>query len=160
MWPAVSIIGGMRKTIVLVPIAGIVAAAIVVALAPHPAFAQLPRMGPPLATTVVISKPAPGQIYGNRQVITMGVEGKTYKFVLKDAWANDPSGKIHWDDIWQQVRQYTPNMMVTGMNSDTFEKIKPGDTMTINGLYAPLNRNFEVIGTESGSGPYAPAQHY
>lgn len=124
------------------------------------AHAQLVPMGIPIPTTVIVTKPAPGQIFGDAQTITMGVGAKTYKFGLKDAYVDDPRGKVRWPDIWQLVRQHRPNFNVTGVGEDTFEKMQPGQTMTVHGVFAPLNSNFEVIGTEEGAGRFAPAQHY
>ena len=129
------------------------------AIAPR-AHAQLRPMGLPLSTTLIITKPAPGQIYGNQQTVTMGVSGKTYKFVLKDAYVDDPRGIVHWPDVWQLVNQYNPNFMVAGLGEDTFEKMQPGQTMTVRGMFTGLNRNFEVMNTEEGGGSFAPAQHY
>jgi hypothetical protein len=122
--------------------------------------AQMAPMGIPIPTTLVITKPAPGQIFGDQQTVTMGVGAKTYKFGLKDAYVDDPRGKVRWPDIWELVRQYRPNFNVTGLGEDTFEKMRPGETLTVRGVFAPLNQNFEVIGTEEGAGPFAPAQHY
>jgi len=124
------------------------------------ADAQMRPMMIPLTTTMVITKPAPGQIFGNKQVVTMGVGGKTYKFVLNDAYVDDPRGVIHWPDIWQLVRQYTPNFNVTGLGEDTFAKMQPGETLTVRGMFSPNNQSYEVMGTEPGGGPFAPAQHY
>jgi hypothetical protein len=125
-----------------------------------PANAQMRPMMIPLTTTLVITKPAPGTIFGNKQVVTMGVNGKTYKFVLNDAYVDDPRGKIHWPDIWQLVRQYKPNFNVTGIGEDTFAKMKPGDTLTVRGMFSGNNQTYEVMGTEPGGGAFAPAQHY
>jgi hypothetical protein len=124
------------------------------------ADAQLRPMGIPLTTTMVITKPAPGTIYGDKQVVTMGVSGKTYKFLLNDAYVDDPRGIIHWPDIWQLVRQYKPNFNVTGLGEDTFAKMQPGETLTVRGMFAANNQSFEVMGTEPGGGRFAPAQHY
>ena len=124
------------------------------------ADAQMRPMMIPLATTLVISKPASGDIYGDKQVVTMGVSGKTYKFVLKDAYVDDPTGKVHWPDIWQLVRQYKPNFNVTGLGEDTFAKIQPGQTLTVRGMFSGNNQTLEVIGTEPGEGRFGPAQHY
>lgn len=123
------------------------------------AGAQMVPMGIPLTTTIVVTKPAPGQLYGDRQTVTMGVNGKIYKFVLKDGFIDDPTGKVHWPDVWQQVSMHTPNFMVTGLGEDTFEKIEPGQTLTVRGMYAPLNRNFEVTGTDFGA-PFEAPKHY
>ncbi|MGB0061713.1 hypothetical protein [Candidatus Binatus sp.] len=124
------------------------------------ADAQMRPMMIPLTTTMVITKPAPGEIFGNKQVVTMGVGGKTYKFVLNDAYVDDPRGVIHWPDIWQLVRQYTPNFNVTGIGEDTFAKMQPGETLTVRGMFSGNNQTYEVMGTEPGGGPFAPAQHY
>ena len=124
------------------------------------ADAQLRGMMIPLTTTVVITKPAPGEIYGNKQVVTMGVGPKTYKFLLNDAYVDDPRGIIHWPDIWQLVRQYKPNFNVTGLGEDTFAKMQPGQTLTVRGMFSPNNQTYEVMGTEPGGGTFAPAQHY
>lgn len=124
------------------------------------ADAQLRPMMIPLTTTMVISKPAPGQIYGDKQVVTMGVSGKTYKFVLNDAYVDDPTGKVHWPDIWQLVRQYRPNFNVTGVGEETFENIKPGQTLTVRGMFSPNNQTLEVMGTEPGGGRFGPAEHF
>ncbi|MFZ2063087.1 MAG: hypothetical protein WAU82_18920 [Candidatus Binatus sp.] len=124
------------------------------------ADAQMHPMMIPLTTTLVITKPAPGEIFGNKQVVTMGVGPKTYKFVLNDAYVDDPRGIIHWPDIWEQVRQYRPNFNVTGLGEDTFAKMQPGETLTVRGMYSPNNQTYEVMGTEPGGGTFAPAQHY
>ena len=124
------------------------------------ARAQFGAMGPPLPTTVVITKPAPGQVYGNAQVVTFGVKNKTYKFILRDAYVDDPQQRVRWPDIWQQVQQYRPNFQTQGLDADTFEKLEPGQTITVRGMYAPLNQTFEVTGSEAGAGPFQPATHY
>jgi hypothetical protein len=122
--------------------------------------AQLRPMMIPLTTTLVITKPAPGEIFGNKQVVTMGVSGKTYKFLLNDAYVDDPRGIIHWPDVWELVRQYRPNFNVTGLGEDTFANMKPGETLTVRGMFSGNNQTYEVMGTEPGGGNFAPAQHY
>ena len=124
------------------------------------ANAQLRPMMIPLTTTMVITKPAPGEIYGNKQVVTMGVGTKTYKFLLNDAYVDDPRGIIHWPDVWELVRQYKPNFKVTGMGEDTFAKMQPGETLTVRGMFSGNNQTYEVMGTEPGGGRFAPGQHY
>jgi hypothetical protein len=124
------------------------------------ADAQLHPMMIPLTTTMVITKPAPGEIFGNKQMVTMGVGPKTYKFVLNDAYVDDPRGVVHWPDIWELVRQYRPNFNVTGLGEDTFAKMQPGETLTVRGMFSPNNQTYEVMGTEPGGGSFAPAQHY
>jgi len=122
--------------------------------------AQMRPMMIPLTTTLVITKPAPGTIFGNQQVVTMGVDGKTYKFVLNDAYVDDPRGIIHWPDIWELVRQYKPNFNVTGIGEDTFAKMQPGETLTVRGMFSGNNQTYEVMGTQPGGGNFAPAEHY
>lgn len=148
----------MKKTISTLAIFAIALPAI--AASATRADAQMRPMMIPLTTTMVITKPAPGEIFGNKQVVTMGVGGKTYKFVLNDAYVDDPRGIIHWPDIWQLVRQYTPNFNVTGLGEDTFAKMQPGETLTVRGMFSGNNQTYEVMGTEPGGGPFAPAQHY
>jgi|SRR5215469_5429008 len=128
-------------------------------LAPN-ACAQFGGMGPPIPTTVVVTKPAPGKIYGDAQIVTFGVKNKTYKFILKDAYVDDPRQAKHWPDIWQQVRQYRPNFQTQGLDADTFAKIEPGETMTVHGMYAPLTLTFEVTGSEVGPGIWEAPAHY
>jgi hypothetical protein len=124
--------------------------------APRVAHAQsLPAMGPPIPTTIVVTKPAPGEIYGGQTVVTMGVGDKAYKFILKDGSTN--SLRTRWPDIWQYVMQFNPNFVVQGGDAEKFAKIQPGQTVTIEGMFAPLDRTFEVINfDESGGGE----QHY
>lgn len=106
----------------------------------------LPSMGPPIPTTIVVTKPEPDQIYGTKTVVTMGVNGKNYKFILKDAFTNHP--KIRWPDIWQYVNQFNPNFVVQGKDAETFATIKPGQTLNVFGMFAPLDRTFEVMSAE------------
>jgi hypothetical protein len=126
----------------------------------RPADAQLRGMMIPLTTTVVITKPAPDTIYGDKPVVTMGVNSKIYKFVLNDAYVDDPRGIVHWPDVWELVRQYKPNFNVTGVGEDTFAQMKPGETMTVRGMFSPNNQTYEVVGTQAGGGNFAPGQHY
>ena len=114
----------------------------------------------PLTTTLVITKPAPGEIFGNKQVVTMGVGTKEYKFLLNDAYVDSPNPRIQWPDIWQQVRQSRPNFVVQGKGEDTFEKIKPGEQVTIKAMYAPLNRTLEVMNVQPGKGAFEPEKKY
>src|SRR5579863_1863412 len=78
------------------------------------ARAELNPNGLPVPTTVVVTKPAPGQTFGNGDVVSFGVDGKTYKFTLKDGWVDDPRHLVIWSDVWQLVRQYKPNFNVAG----------------------------------------------
>lgn len=122
--------------------------------------AQMAPMGLPIPTTIVITKPAPDQIYGDKPIVTVGIGTKTYKFVLKDAYVDTMRPRIKWPDIWQQVRQYRPNFKVVGVDEDVFEKLQPGQTMTVRGMYTPLGQNFEVIGSDIGGGNFQPPAHY
>jgi hypothetical protein len=135
-------------------------AAIAIAFISRPARAQLRPMMIPLTTTVVITKPAPGTIYGDKPVVTMGVGKKIYKFVLNDAYVDDPRGIVHWPDVWEDVRQFKPNFNVAGLGEEVFAQMKPGETMTVRGMFSPNNQTYEVMGTEAGGGNFAPGQHY
>jgi hypothetical protein len=122
---------------------------------PRIAAAQnLPAMGPPIPTTLTLIKPAPDQIFGGKTVVTMGINGKNYKFILKDAFTDHP--KIRWPDIWEYVNRFNPNFVVQGQDAEAFAKIQPGQTMQVKGMFAPLDRTFEVMSVEQESEP----QHY
>ena len=149
---------GMKQNISRLAIFAIAFAAIL-SIA-NRADAQMRGMMIPLTTTLVITKPAPGTIFGDKPVVTMGVGTKIYKFVLNDAYVDDPRGIVHWPDVWQLVRQYKPNFNVAGLDEDTFAKMQPGETLTVRGMFSPNNQTYEVVGTEPGGGPNAPAQHY
>jgi len=133
---------------------------VVIVFAPSRLRAQMMPMGLPINTTLVITKPAPGQVFGERQVVTMGVGAKQYRFVLNDAYVDSPNPRIQWPDIWQQVRQSRPNFVVQGKGEDTFEKIKPGEQVTIKAMYAPLNRTLEVMTVQPGKGAFEPQKKY
>lgn len=148
---------GFSTTRRLATTLAVVLAVIAIAVRAH---AQLRAMGMPIPTTVVIAKPAPGQIYGEQQTITMGVGDKTYKFVLKDAYVDTQRNQVKWPDIWQLVRQSRPNFKVVGLDADVFEKMQPGQTMTVKGMFTPLGQNFEVISSDMGGGNFAPPTHY
>ena len=119
------------------------------------AMAQLPPMGVPIPTTMVLAKPAPEQTFGQQTVVTVGVGDKTYKFILKDAYTNHR--KIRWIDIWQYVRQYNPNFNAQGIDQDQFAKLQPGQSLKIAGMFAPMDRTFEVMSVTKGGGE---TEHY
>lgn len=120
------------------------------------ANAQLPPMGPPIPTVIVVTKPAPDQTFANKQVVTFGIGPQAYKFILKDAYTNHR--KIRWPDIWEYVSNQQPNFVVQGPDSQKLAEIEPGQTMKVTGMFAPLDRTFEVESVEAagGGGP----QHY
>jgi hypothetical protein len=122
-----------------------------------PAHAQLRGMRVPIRTTMVISRPAPGQIYGWNQVVTIAVGRKQYKFVIDDAYVDDT--RVRWPDIWQYVKFHQPNFIVHGQNADIFEKVKPGETVTIKAMFAPLDRTLEVVSVQASRGAFEPSEH-
>ena len=124
------------------------------------ARAQMPPMGMPLTTTLVIAKPAPDELFGNKQIITLGVGTKEYKFLLNDAYIDDPGGRIQWPDVWQQVRVYRPNFVMQGPNVSMIENLNPGDMVTVKGMYAPLDRTFEVMFIQPGKGAFEQKKAY
>jgi hypothetical protein len=124
------------------------------------ARAQMPPMGIPLTTTLVIAKPAPDELFANKQIITLGVGTKEYKFLLNDAYIDDPGGRIQWPDVWQQVRVYRPNFVMQGPNVSMIENLKPGDIVTVKGMYAPLDRTFEVMFIQPGKGAFEEKKTY
>jgi hypothetical protein len=119
------------------------------------AMAQLAPMGVPIPTTMVLAKPAPEQTFGNQNVVTVGVGDKTYKFILKDAYTNHR--KVRWPDIWQYVRQFNPNFNAQGIDQEQFAKLQPGQSVTIAGMFAPMDRTFEVMSVTRSGGE---KEHY
>ncbi|HSR56818.1 MAG TPA: hypothetical protein VLL57_01445 [Candidatus Binataceae bacterium] len=119
------------------------------------AMAQLAPMGVPIPTTMVLAKPAPEQTFGNQTVVTVGVGDKTYKFILKDAYTNHR--KVRWPDIWQYVRQFNPNFNAQGIDQEQFAKLQPGQSVTIAGMFAPMDRTFEVMSVTRSGGE---KEHY
>jgi hypothetical protein len=145
----------------MAPCVLMIVAAVLFVVVPVPAArAQMSAMGMPIPTTLVITKPAPGQIFGDQTVVTMGVGTKKYKFVLNDGYVNTMNDRVRFPDIWQYVKIHQPNFVVQGVDADTFEKIEPGQQMTITGMFAPLDRTFEVQNTELGKGALNPHKAY
>lgn len=131
------------------------AAAFAVVVMTGAAMAQLAPMGVPIPTTMVLAKPAPEQTFGNQTVVTVGVGDKTYKFILKDAYTNHR--KVRWPDIWQYVRQFNPNFNAQGIDQEQFAKLQPGQSVTIAGMFAPMDRTFEVMSVTRSGGE---KEHY
>jgi hypothetical protein len=118
----------------------------------------IPRI--PVPTTMVLALPEPDKTFGNKPEITIGVGTKIYKFVVIDAYTNDSQSRWQWIDVWQLVNQYPVMMQAQGQNMEAFAKITPGETYTVNGMFSPVNRVFEVMSSEVGRGPFAPAEKY
>src|SRR5713101_323445 len=90
--------GGIRLWIVHYRVAYLAAVALL--FVAGPAWSQVP-LGVPLPTTLLLEKAAPNTTFDNKQVIEIGVKAQTYKFILKDAYVDDPNGKIFWNDVWR-----------------------------------------------------------
>ena len=135
--------------------AAIVAAAIVIAV---PALAQF--VGPvlPLSTTLVLQKPAPDQTVDDRQAIEIGFKKQTYRFILRDAYVDSP--KWVWSDIWQSIRQFRPNLQILDNAGDELVELKPGEIVTVKGMYSMRTRVFMVSQVEPGGGAFAPERSY
>jgi hypothetical protein len=127
----------------------------------HYAQAQMvmPR-GLPLDMTLTLEKPAPDQTFNNARTIDLGVGGHSYRFIVRDFFVNDPSEEFNSDDIWRSVENSKPNFQVQGLNSDVVAKIKPGEVITLQGIYAPVTRTFEVAEVRPGPGMSAPPKQY
>jgi hypothetical protein len=150
----------MKNPSTITAVAAAAVIGLIVMAVPRTAHAQLSAMGLPINTTLVITKPAPGQVFGNRRVVTLGVGAKQYKFVLNDGYVDSTNPNVQWPDVWQYVSAHSPNFVVQGQSSDTFEKIKPGEQVTIKAMFAPLNRTLEVINVMPGKGAFEPGKHY
>jgi hypothetical protein len=135
--------------------AAIVAAAIVIAV---PALAQFGGPVLPLSTTLVLQKPAPDQSVGDRQAIEIGFKKQTYRFILRDAYVDSP--KWVWSDIWQSIRQFRPNLQILDNAGDELVRLKPGEIVTVKGMYSTRTRVFMVSQIEPGGGAFAPERSY
>jgi hypothetical protein len=114
---------------------------------------RVPRIA--LPTTMVISRAEEHTNYRDKQVITIAVGFKTYRFVLSDAYVDDPRQELHWVDVWQEVRQFTPNMYAEGIGMDVFERIGSEDVYTVKGIFRRGRRVFEVTSVQPGPGVFA-----
>ena len=110
---------------------------------------NLPPMGIPLTTTIIVSKPAPGQTFGDQKVITFSVDGKPYKFVLKDGYVD--SLKYVWPDIWEYVRFHQPNLIVQGSNAGQIATASKILTDARRALYGILAEDEPAIGLRIAS---------
>ena len=123
-----------------------------------PAFAQIGGPILPLATTLVLEKPAPNQAIDQSRAIDLGIKNQTYRFILRDAYVDESKGNRTWSDIWQSVRQSRPNFQVLG-SDDRLVRMEPGEVVTVKGMYSMRTRSFEVISIQPGS-PFAPMDSY
>jgi len=115
--------------------------------------------GLPIPTTVVLSKPAPGERYRGRFLITVGVGAEIYEFMLKDGYTNHIF--VRWPSIWEYVRQSRPNLIAEGVDSEKFAQVEPGTTVTVSGMFTPQQRCFEVMSLEPGDSRFGnDREHY
>jgi hypothetical protein len=136
--------------------AAIVAAAIVIAV---PALAQFGVPVPlPVSTTLVLEKPASDQAVGGRQTIDIGFKKQIYRFVLRDAYVDNP--RWVWSDIWQSIRQSRPNLQILDNAGETLVNLRPGEVVTVKGMYSMRTRVFMVNQVEPGGGVFAPKHSY
>ncbi len=116
-------------------------------------------MGLPIPTTIVVAKPAPGETFQSKLLITVGVGASIYRFILKDGYTNHIY--VKWASIWEQVRQSSPNLVAAGLDAEKFAQVEPGATVTISGMYTPEQRNFEIMTVDFGESRFQRNQrHY
>jgi hypothetical protein len=130
--------------------------AVAILIAAVPARAQML----PVSTTMVLEKADPDRGAGDRQVVTIGIKDQTYNFLLRDAYVDDPSNRVVWPDVWQSVRQFRPNFQAQRADPETFEKLKPGDVVTVKAMYQLKIRSFTIVSVTPGSGTFGPAHNY
>ncbi len=133
----------------------IVAAVMAIAV---PSLAQFGGPVLPLSTTLVLEKPAPGQNVDKQHGIDVGIKNRTYTFVLRDAYVDNP--RWVWSDIWQSVRQFRPNFQILDSGGDALVAIKAGEIVTVKGMYSMRTRVFVVSQVQPGGGPFAPEHSY
>jgi hypothetical protein len=136
----------------------IVAIVMLLACIASVARAQMPSdpMSLPIPTTIVLSKPASGERYQGRLLITVGTGTAIYKFILKDGYTNHMY--VRWPSIWEQVRQSSPNLVAEGLDSEKLSQVEPGATVTVSGMYTPEQRCIEVLSVELGDSRFQADQ--
>jgi hypothetical protein len=123
-----------------------------------PALAQFGGPVLPLSTTMVLEKPAPDQAVDSRNAIDIGFKNQTYRFILRDAYVDSP--RFVWSDIWQSIRQSRPNMQILDSGGDALVNLKPGEIVTLKGMYTMRTRVLVVSQVQPGEGAFATPKSY
>lgn len=146
--------GGRRWPIVLIVLAGIV-------MMLH-GGASAQRIGPArLPTTMVLEAPYPGKKYGdNARILTISIDRASYRFVLRDIYVADSQGAMIGDDVWRAVQQHRPSMVVRGGDGQAVARTRPGEMVSVQGLFSFASRTFEISSVSPGMWPWAPPRHY
>jgi hypothetical protein len=125
-----------------------------------PTLAQFVGPPIPLPTTLVLEKPSPDRRIAKRRMIQLGVRERTYDFILRDGYVDDPNGRFFWNDVWRSVQNSRPNFQVQGPEADTFARLRPGDVVTVTGMYTFSTRTLELSHVAPGPGPLGPKLEY
>ena len=124
-----------------------------------PVHAQIATMGPPLPTTLIVTRAVSSTELEDKLVGSFGVGRERFKFLLTDAYVDDPMQRAYFADVWEYVRAYQPNFVVQGgINPGCIARIRPGQTTTIRAMFAPLGRTLEVISCELGIPTFRQAE--
>lgn len=114
-----------------------------------------------LPTTMALEAPYPGRNYGdNARILTISIDRSNYRFVLRDIYVADPEGTTIGDNVWRAVEQHQPNMTVRGGDGQAVARTRPGEVVSVQGLFSFASRTFEISAVRPGMGPWEPAKHY
>jgi hypothetical protein len=118
--------------------------------------------GPPrLPTTMMLERVLPGKHYSdNDRILSLQIEQRTVYFVLSDIYTADPEDLFLGDDVWRYVKDSRPNMIVRSRAGGLIAATKPGEMITVQGLFSFASRTFEVSSVSPGRGIDEPIRHY
>jgi hypothetical protein len=115
----------------------------------------------PLPTTMSLEKVLAGKPYGdNAKILSIAIDRKTYYYVLRDIYAEDPVGFTMGIDVWRHVQSSRPMMTVRGGDGTAVAELEPGQTVTVQGLFSFGSRSFAISEVVPGLGLSAPPKHY
>jgi hypothetical protein len=115
----------------------------------------------PLPTTMSLEKVLAGKRYGdNAKILSIAIDRKTYYYVLRDIYAEDPVGFTMGLDVWRHVQSSRPMMTVRGGDGTAVAELEPGQTVTVQGLFSFGSRSFAISEVVPGLGLSAPPKHY
>lgn len=123
------------------------------------AQAQRRMMRRIVPTTLVLEKLRADPERFDPGVIWLGVYSVTYGFLLRDAYTDLSEGDSEWSELWQLAKPFRPNFHVLGQQMEKIAQIKPGEIVTLKGMYAPGNRTFEITEMMPGI-PFKPPDAY
>ena len=110
---------------------------------------------------MMLERLVPGRHYGdNQRILSLQIDEQTVYFVLGDIYTADPEDIFMGDDVWRFVKESRPNMIVRSRAGGLIAATKPGEIITVQGLFSFASRTFEVSSVNAGRGIDEPIRHY